>query len=142
VPHLPRLVFQCVHSADVADAYARAILGDARGAFNVAAEPPLDANALARLVDARVLPLPAGLARAAVGATWRLRVQPTPSGWLDLALGVPLMDCQRARRELGWHAERSSEDALLELIDGLRHGTGVATPPLEPDERLVPVTRR
>jgi nucleoside-diphosphate-sugar epimerase len=39
VPRLPGLAFQCVHSADVADAYARAVLSDARGAFNVAAEP-------------------------------------------------------------------------------------------------------
>jgi nucleoside-diphosphate-sugar epimerase len=90
----------------------------------------------------RAVPPPAAVARAAVAATWRLRVQPTPSGWLDLALGVPLMDCERARRDLGWQAVRSSEEALLELIDGLRHGTSVATPPLEPDGRLVPVSRR
>jgi UDP-glucose 4-epimerase len=43
VPDLPRLRFQITHSDDVADAYRRSIVGDARGAFNIAAEPVLDA---------------------------------------------------------------------------------------------------
>ena len=42
VPDTPRLRFQAVHSRDVGDAYRLAIVGDARGAFNVAAEPVLD----------------------------------------------------------------------------------------------------
>ena len=76
---------------------------DVRGAFNVAAEPVLDAPELARLLDARPVPVyPSALLRAAVDASWKLRLQPTPPGWLDLALGVPIMDTTRARDELGW----------------------------------------
>ena len=59
VPRHPRLRFQAVHADDVADAYRRAILGDARGAFNVAAEPVLDGEALGRLLHARPVPVPA-----------------------------------------------------------------------------------
>ena len=45
VPRHPRLRFQAVHADDVADAYRRAIIGDARGVFNVAADPVLDGEA-------------------------------------------------------------------------------------------------
>src|SRR4051812_8024873 len=47
VPSIPGLRFQAVPSDDVAQAYKLAVLGDARGAFNVAAEPVLDPPALA-----------------------------------------------------------------------------------------------
>src|SRR5919204_144583 len=71
--------------------------------------------------------------RAAAWATWKLRLQPTPPGWLDMALAVPLMDTTRARTELGWEPTHSAGDALLELLDGLRQGAGLPTPPLDPD---------
>jgi hypothetical protein len=53
-------------------------------------------------------------------------------GWLDMALGVPLMDSTRARDELGWQPTHTAGDALLELIDAMRRGDGLPTPPLEP----------
>jgi hypothetical protein len=49
-----------------------------------------------------------------------------------MALNVPVMDCTRAREELGWHPRHSSTDALLELIEGIRDGAGIDTPPLSP----------
>jgi len=132
IPRLPRLAFQCVHSDDVADAYARAVLSDVRGAFNVAAEPVLDVERLAEVFGARPVPMPVSVVRGAVDLTWRLRLQPTPAGWVDLALGVPLMDCGRVERELGWRPSRTADDALRELIEGLRKRTGAPTPPLDP----------
>jgi len=133
LPDVPGLVVQAVHSFDVADAYRRAALDErARGAFNVAAEPVLDPATLARTLGARRVPLPATLARGAAAASWRLRLQPSPPGWLDLALGVPVMDTRRAREDLGWAPRHASTDALLELLGGLRDGAGLATPPLDP----------
>jgi nucleoside-diphosphate-sugar epimerase len=131
VPDLPRLRFQVTHTNDVADAYRRAIFSsDARGAYNVAAEPVLDPDALAHLLAARKLRVPVGLARAGVAATWRLRLQPTPEGWLDMALQTPLMDASRIRRELGWEPRTAAGDALLELLQGFHEGAGAPTPPL------------
>jgi hypothetical protein len=49
-----------------------------------------------------------------------------------MALGVPLMDVTRARDELGWEPKHSSGEALLDLIAGMREGSGVDTPPLDP----------
>jgi nucleoside-diphosphate-sugar epimerase len=133
VPKVERLRFQAVHSLDVGDAYRLAIVrDDARGAYNVAADPVLDPDLLARLLHARQVPVPPRLLRAVADLAWRLRLQPTPKGWVDMALGVPIMSTQRIRNELGWTAVRTSSDALLDLLAGLRDGSGVETPPLAP----------
>ena len=132
VPNIPGLRFQAVHSLDVGDAYRRALVTDARGAFNIAAEPVLDPETLAQLFGARLVPLPVRVARTLADLTWRVHLQPTPSGWLDMGLGVPLLDCTRARELLGWEAQRSSTDALRELLQGMADGAGVETPPLAP----------
>jgi UDP-glucose 4-epimerase len=131
VPDTPRLRFQALHADDVAEAYRSAIVSDARGPFNVAAEPVLDPDRLAALLHARKVPVPPRVLRAAAAITWRLRLQPTPEGWVDMGLAVPIMSTTRIRTELGWEERRSSEDALMELLHGLREGAGTDTPPLE-----------
>jgi len=132
VPDMPRLRFQVTHSDDVADAYRRAIVSGARGAFNVAADPVLDADGLAELFGARKVRVPEGLARSAVAASWRLGLQPTPEGWVDMGLQTPLLDSTRIRQTLGWEARRSAGDALLDLVHGFHDGAGAPTPPMRP----------
>lgn len=133
VPQIERLRFQAVHSYDVGDAYRRAVVNDdARGAFNIAAEPVLDPDELGRLLGAKPVPVPPVLLRRAAHLTWKLRLQPSPPGWVDMALGVPIMDTTRARSELGWSETRSSGEALLDLLAGMREGAGTDTPPLAP----------
>jgi len=130
VPDVPRLRFQAVHSLDVGDAYRRALLSDARGPFNLAADPPIGPGELAELLQARRLPLRATVLRAAAAATFALYLQPSEPGWVDMALAVPLLDSGRARRELGWEPTRTGTEALSELIDAMRHGVEYETPPL------------
>ena len=98
VPELPRLRFQAVHSLDVGEAYRLAVLSDARGAFNIAADPPIGPPELASLLHARPVRVPATLLRTGAAAMYHLRLQPTEPGWVDMALAVPLMDTARARR--------------------------------------------
>jgi UDP-glucose 4-epimerase len=131
VPDVERLVFQGVHSHDVGDAYRRALVSEASGAFNIAAEPVLDPPQLARIFGARRLRMPAPLLRAGAAATYKLRLQPSEPGWLDMGLEVPLMDSMRARRELGWAPAASAVEALEDLLAGMREGAGLDTPPLE-----------
>ena len=75
---------QCVHGEDVAEAYRLAALSpDARGAYNIAADPVLDPRALA---GAR-RPARAGARRPAAllaDLTWHARLQPAPPGWVDM----------------------------------------------------------
>lgn len=132
VPRVRRLVFQAVHSQDVGEAYRQAVVRDVRGAFNLAAEPVIRSAELSRLLEARVIDVPANVMRTLTDVTWRLRLQPTPPGWLDMALAVPLMDTGRARDELGWQPGKSSLEALADLLEGLRQGSGLSTPALDP----------
>jgi nucleoside-diphosphate-sugar epimerase len=134
VPSVERLRFQAVHSLDVGEAYRlAAVRPDARGAYNVAADPVLDPERLGSLLGARPVGVPTGALRRAADLTWRMRLQPSPVGWVDMALGVPLMSTARARDELGWTPRRSAGDALLELLAGMRDRSGADTPPLRPD---------
>lgn len=134
IPEMKGLRSQVVHSYDVGDAFRLAIANEnARGAYNLAAEPVLDAGEIARILDARTIPVPAGLARLSAGLTYGLRLQPVPPGWLDLSLSVPVMDTTRARTELGWKPRYSADQTLLEILEGLREGAGLETPPLSPD---------
>jgi UDP-glucose 4-epimerase len=133
LPRIDRLRFQAVHSKDVGQAYLRAVLADVEGAFNIAAEPPLSPGEIAERIGVRSFPVPARLVRGLADLSWKMRLQPTPPGWLDMALNVPLMSSERARDELGWEPRYSGMEALEELLEGLREGHGDKTPPLEAD---------
>jgi nucleoside-diphosphate-sugar epimerase len=105
-----------------------AVLRDVKGAFNVAADPVLGPSELGRLLGARPVTVPPAGVRALLTATWRTRLQASEPGWLDLALGVPVMDITRARRELEWTPRISALDAVAELLDGMPEGAHEPTP--------------
>jgi len=132
VPGIPSLRFQAVHSRDVGRAYRLALIKGVHGPFNIAAEPVLDPPTMAKTLGARVLPLSARVARALASTSWHLRLQPTPPGWLDMGLSVPLMEVTRARKKLGWTPEFGADEALRELLEGMSDGSGAETPPLDP----------
>lgn len=129
-PDVRGLRFQAVHADDVGDAYRRAAVGDVAGPFNIAAEPVVDSDELARMLRARKVSISPRVLRAAASATYRLRLQPAEPGWLDVALGVPLMSTDRAHGELGWRPTRTSLEAIQELVVGMREGADDQTPPL------------
>ena len=131
VPDVPGLTLQLAHGDDVGDAYRRAVVSDARGAFNIAGEPVLDPAAIADALETRTLRLPVGALRGAARATWLARLQPTSPDWIDLALGAPVLDTARARSELGWAPSRNAVDTLREVVAGMREHAGRETPPLE-----------
>jgi UDP-glucose 4-epimerase len=130
VPEIEGLRSQVVHSLDVGEAYRLALLGEVRGAYNLATEPVLDAREIGRILCARTVSVPVQLARAGARLSWQLRLQPVPEGWLDMALNVPIMDTTRAREDLGWTPQYGAGDALLDLLEGLRTGASLDTPPL------------
>lgn len=132
MPDLPGLRFQALHAADAAEAYRLAVTSSAEGAFNVAADPVLDAQTLADLFGARPVKLPARPFRAAAAAAWRLHLVPASPMLVDLALSLPVMDTARIRSELGWTPSWTAREAIAEMLSGLREGDGGPTPPLEP----------
>lgn len=130
VPDISGLQLQVVHSTDLGDAFRRATRYDVRGAFNVATEPVLDAGVLAELFGARRVRMPVGPVRGALAAVWWLHLAPASPGLFDAVLRLPVMDCVRARAELGWTPRYSSQETLSEFLAGLRSSSGQATPPL------------
>lgn len=133
VPQMAGLAGQVVHSDDVAELFRLLVVNqEARGAYNVATGPPLDAAALGRLLGARPVKLPVGAVRAAVKASWLARLHPVSPDWLDVGLNVPVMITDRAQNELGWRPTHDSGEVILEIMDGLRVNAGDRTPVLEP----------
>ena len=131
VPQVEGLRSQVVHSYDVGEAFRLALLDEeARGAYNLAAEPVLDAQEIGRILRARPFPVSARAVRAGADLAWKLRLQPVPPGWLDLSLNVPIMSPRRAREELGWTPQHSADEALLDILEGLRTDADLDTPPL------------
>lgn len=133
VPDLPGLRFQALHSADAGQAYRLAATRDVRGAFNIAADPVIDAAQLAELLGARTFRMPASPLRAAVAAAWHLHLVPASPHLFDAVLRLPIMDATRARTELGWSPRHSALEAIQAFLDGLREGADMDTPPLARD---------
>jgi UDP-glucose 4-epimerase len=132
LPDIPELAFQAVHSYDVGNAYRLAAVREVRGPFNIAALPLLDLKAIAHLFRARTFPLSARKVRVLASLAFHARLSPLPPDWLDMGLAAPLLDTTRAHDQLGWWPERSGEDAIRDLLSGLRDGAGLDTPPLAP----------
>jgi nucleoside-diphosphate-sugar epimerase len=129
LPFPERFRFQVLHTDDVADAFWRVIQQRAGGIFNVAAEPVVGPDGVAQVLGAkRILPVPPALVRALVAITYRLRLQPTDPGWIDLADAVPLMDTTRIREVTGWSETVSSLEALRQLVDSFDGREGLGNP--------------
>jgi nucleoside-diphosphate-sugar epimerase len=132
LPYPRGLRTQAVHSLDVGHAYRLAAVNPVDGAFNIAAEPVLDAHAIADVLGARPLQIPVELVRGGAWASWKLRLQPSSPGWLDMGMLSPIMDTTRAREILGWQAQTDAMQTLRELLHGLHDRAGLDTPPLDP----------
>jgi len=133
LPVLPmdrRLIVPVVHADDVAGALVAAIERRPGGAFNLAAEPPVTRDDIARTLRARPIQVPERVIRAAAAITWRARLQRIDPGWIDLAFAVPLLDTTRARTELGWQPKVDARSALHEGISGMAEAASTNSPVL------------
>jgi len=80
-------------------------------------------------VGARVVQIPAKPLRALADLSWRARLQPTPAGWLDMGLAVPVMDTSRAREPAALdtpplHPRAGSPLRTREFLSGLGQRCG------------------
>ena len=129
---LPALSVAFVHADDVADAIVRILGRRADGPFNLAAEPLMDAAAIARALGTIRVPVPTVALRTAVLAAFVAHVIPTEPGWLDIAVGAPALDSTRAHRLLDWTPEHRGDDVLARFVAALGSGEGGAGPLLHP----------
>lgn len=125
LPLPPRMRSQVVHADDLADAFARAVLQRAAGAFNIAGEPAIGPEQVAGVLGARWLPVRIAPMRGAMWLAWQLHLLAADPGWLDIGTTVPLMSTERARRELGWSPRVDAVEALREAVGGLSDRTAI-----------------
>jgi len=139
LPFLPvpkGLRVHVVHAEDVGRAYLLAILQRAGVAFNVAADELLLPADLARVLDhGRYFEIPPALIRPFLHYAWRFRLFASDAGWLDMAMGVPVMDGARVRRVLGWQPRHDAASTLRDLLEGMVELRGRPTAPMRPDAR-------
>jgi len=126
---------QVAHADDVADAFVRALVRRADGAFNVAGEPVLTPSDLALLLRGRHVDVPAALLREAASLTWHARLQPTSPGWVEMAAQSPVMDTTRVRRELDWSPRHDARSTFRELMRGIAESAGTESPALRRRDR-------
>ena len=117
--------FQLVHHDDVADAVVAGVLGEGSpGPYNLAAPGELTSGDLARELGWRSVPVP----RAGVAATAEIlnRVPKLPAevSWVNAFRTPVIMDCTRARDELGW-VPRHDALATLQRDDRRRRDAGL-----------------
>ena len=130
---LPAVSVAFVHADDVADAVVRILGRRAGGPFNLAADPLMDAAALARALGTRRIPVPALALRTAVQAAFAAHLIPTEPGWVDIGLQAPALDTTRARRLLAWSPRHRGDEVLARFVEALGRGEGGEGPLLEPD---------
>ncbi|QIJ66127.1 SDR family oxidoreductase [Streptomyces sp. JB150] len=130
LPDIPGLRVQALHTDDAAEAYRLALRTDVRGAFNLAADPPVDAQLLGGMLNTRPVRMPRTAARSAIAAAWGLRLLPASPHLFDAVLRLPLLDCSRAHEELRWRPTRTATEVLEEFLEGLQQGAGTDTAPL------------
>jgi nucleoside-diphosphate-sugar epimerase len=128
------LAFQVVAADDVAAAIELVLTTRAEGAFNVAAAPVIDRDALRAVFGGVGPPVPPRVLRAAAAAAWRARVVPTEPGWVDLAAQVPCLDTSRLT-SLGWQPQHDARAVLSAFAAAIRRKSGHRGPLLYPGNR-------
>ena len=129
---LPRVAVSFVHADDVADAVVRMLDRRVPGPFNLAAEPLMDADALARALGTVRVPVPVLAVRTAVQAAFTARLVPTEPGWVDIGTRVPALNTTRARRLLDWAPVHRGDEVLRDFVAALGRGEGAPGPLLRP----------
>jgi UDP-glucose 4-epimerase len=129
---LPAVCGSFIHADDVADAVERILDRRASGPFNLAAEPLLDADAIARALGTVRVPVPAAVVRAGLAAAFTAHLVPTEPGWLDIGTQAPALDTTRARRLLDWAPFHRGDEVLAQFVAALGRGEGAPGPLLAP----------
>ncbi|MGV9734661.1 NAD-dependent epimerase/dehydratase family protein [Rhodococcus aetherivorans] len=130
LPVDPGTSIPAVHADDVAAALDAALERRVPGVFNLATPEPLRAGDIAGAFGARAIPVPRQMLRAVVEATWQVHLQPIAGGWIDLAYNTPMLDCDRARRDLDWAPTVPGPQVWREAIAGMQAEAGTDSPVL------------
>jgi UDP-glucose 4-epimerase len=125
----PGVPFQLVHEDDVAAAIEAAVVGkQGPGAYNLAADGEVTLSDLAHALGWYTIPVPELMVDMTAKVVSRLPLLPARATWIN-ALRVPvLMDCTKAKRNLGWSPKYDALETLAETIRGARDKGLISSP--------------
>ena len=116
----PLPLTQCVWEDDVADAIVMSLRSAARGAFNLAADPPMTLRDMIRSHRRFTVPVPLSWLAAAQRAAWWLTPEAGEPGWVRGLRHSLVLDTRRAREELGWAPRRDTLACIAPKDEGGR----------------------
>jgi UDP-glucose 4-epimerase len=108
----PHPLLQCVHEDDVAAAVIACLEKPVRGPFNLAVDDTFTFRDAIRSRHRLRIPLPLGVARAGLALAWKWSGWGGEPGWIDGIARTLLINCRRARTELGWRASFTAAEVL------------------------------
>ena len=113
--------FQLVHHDDVAAALVTGVVARGEpGVYNLAGQGEVYWSDVADELGWYSVRIPKRALDATADIAGRIRALEVQAGWLE-AIRVPmLMDCTRARRELGWQPAYDARQTLRELVAAYR----------------------
>ncbi len=109
-------LLQLLHPDDALEAFEAALSRPIGGAFNVVPRAAIPLASALHLAEKVPLPVAHPVAYAASDLLWALGLGEAPGGFLDFARYPFVADGEKARRELGFTARRSSRDALMSYV--------------------------
>ncbi|HEY3816214.1 MAG TPA: NAD-dependent epimerase/dehydratase family protein [Polyangiaceae bacterium] len=110
---------QVIHESDVVGAIQRALLPGVRGIFNVAGSEPVPLSRIVKILGRQKVSVPYSVARAVLKRMWSLRLTTFPPPELDHIRFVCMVDDRRARHVLGFTPQKTLDETVLSVDDGL-----------------------
>ena len=114
----PDVPTQFVWIDDMVKAFHLALLKDAPGAFNIAGDNPLTFREIASRGGRIGLSVPYPLALWFARITHGLRIQKKlPPGWVQMSRYPVFVDCEKAKRILGWAPRYDTHGAVMQFFE-------------------------
>jgi UDP-glucose 4-epimerase len=108
-------LFQLLHAEDAVTGLHSMLERAPEGVFNLVGRGVLPLSHIVRALGRRSLPLPAGVARGALGALWSSQVGDLPASLLDYVRWSWVCDGSKLERELGFTPSRTTTDVVALL---------------------------
>lgn len=109
----PQPLLQCIHENDVADAIIAALLTQAQGAYNLAANPCFSFRDAIKQHHRYAIAVSPQLAKSALNLIWRTTGVGGEIGWIEGVRNTLSLDCGKAEQELGWKPQIDTNEMLL-----------------------------
>lgn len=114
----PKSPSQFIWGEDLAQAFHLAIKKDAPGAFNMAGDGHLNDFEISEKLGKKLVKINWHVAKFFIGFSYRLHLQrQLSSGWLRAARYPIIVDCSKAKKELGWSPKYDTLEAIKKNLE-------------------------